>query len=155
MHDFKEPPPPLVWGDDLWKEAVIEACIINCIGWKENDPYDTVRTLCHWEAQVAADPKVNSDIKLMIDSAYQQGLERGLRGSRETLRQAVRMLNDIMKPAPGMESGNRQLARAVFSGDHQRLIQLLLDALRLPELPPEEEPCPPNHDTPATGPAAG
>lgn len=117
-------PTPLKWGDNPWKEAVIDACVINCIGWDEGDPTKTVQTLLHTEAAMAGDPKVNGEVKALIDAAYHQGLERGLRGANETLRQAVEVLHAIMR-RPSMLG---------LVNHHAPLMQLLTDALYKPDL---------------------
>ena len=54
-----------------WKDAVIDACVINCIGWDENDPRKTIRDLCHWEADIALDPKVSSDAQKLVDDTVE------------------------------------------------------------------------------------
>ncbi len=56
---------PLVAARDAelekWKQAVIEACVVNCIGWDENDPIKTLADLVAWEVKVALDPKVSKE----------------------------------------------------------------------------------------------
>lgn len=51
---------------DVWKEAVIEKCIINCIDWDENDPMKTLNNLISWEVQVALDPTVSEAAQQLI-----------------------------------------------------------------------------------------
>lgn len=48
-----------------WKEAVIEACIVSCIGFDESDPHGTLRNLLHWETQIALDPAVSSQARAL------------------------------------------------------------------------------------------
>ncbi|HEY5219159.1 MAG TPA: hypothetical protein VIJ16_05085, partial [Gemmatimonadaceae bacterium] len=38
---------------DAWKEAIIEACIVNCISWDESDPVKSLAALCSYEVQIA------------------------------------------------------------------------------------------------------
>lgn len=44
---------------DPWKDAVTDACTINCIGWDDNDPRKTLVKLLAWVEDVALDPTVS------------------------------------------------------------------------------------------------
>jgi hypothetical protein len=52
---------------NAWKEAVIEACVVNCIGWDESNPMKSVADLISWEVQIALDPAVSSDAQALIE----------------------------------------------------------------------------------------
>ena len=58
---------PVSTPEDSWKEAVIEACVIACIGWDENDPEGTLRRLLQWESQIALDPAVSPAARALVD----------------------------------------------------------------------------------------
>lgn len=50
-----------------WKDAVIEACIVNCIDWDEQDPVKTLAQLIAWEVKIALDPAVSADARALIE----------------------------------------------------------------------------------------
>ena len=52
---------------DEWKEAVIEACVVACIGWDENDPRKSLKNLLDWEVSIALDPRVSAQAQALID----------------------------------------------------------------------------------------
>jgi hypothetical protein len=54
--------------DKDWKEAVIDACVINCIGWHEDDPRKTIHELISWEVAIALDPRVSEDARKLRDT---------------------------------------------------------------------------------------
>jgi hypothetical protein len=58
-----------------WKEAVINACIIDCLDWYGNDPGRTIRELCQWEQILALDPRVSSDAQKLIDDTIEKCIE--------------------------------------------------------------------------------
>lgn len=41
-----------------WKEAVVQRCIVDCIGWQEDNPGKTVDLLIWTEILMALDPKI-------------------------------------------------------------------------------------------------
>lgn len=41
-----------------WKETVIDACVINCMEWQDDNPYNTLRDLIRHEVTLATDPRV-------------------------------------------------------------------------------------------------
>lgn len=43
-----------------WKEAVIDACVIDCIGWDEDDPRATIRNLIDYELRMYIDPRIGT-----------------------------------------------------------------------------------------------
>ena len=51
-----------------WKEAVIDACVVNCIGWHENDPRKTIQDLISWEVAIALDPQVSEEARKLRDT---------------------------------------------------------------------------------------
>lgn len=53
--------------DNAWKEAVIEACVVNHLSWDEDDPRATLRNLINWETKVALDPKVSKAAQDLIE----------------------------------------------------------------------------------------
>lgn len=52
---------------NAWKEAIIEACVVNHISWDENDAIKSLANLISWEVQVALDPKVSKAAQDLID----------------------------------------------------------------------------------------
>ena len=59
-----------------WKEAVLEACVVACIGFDENDPRKTLANLLNWEASIALDPAVSSDARALIERGRKEAHER-------------------------------------------------------------------------------
>lgn len=57
-----------------WKEAVIEALIVDCIyrNDHENDPYGAIGELISWETKIALDPAVSSDAAALIERGRQE-----------------------------------------------------------------------------------
>lgn len=54
-------------GSDIWKEAVIEACIVHCIDWDEADPVKTLNNLLRWNAEMALDPAISYEAQELIN----------------------------------------------------------------------------------------
>lgn len=50
-----------------WKEAVIEACVINCIDWYEDDPIKTLYSLIDIEVKMALDPSISPEARALIE----------------------------------------------------------------------------------------
>lgn len=59
---------PLAESKNEWKEAVIEACVVNCIGWDETNPVKTLTNLISWEVQIALDPAVSGEAAKLRDT---------------------------------------------------------------------------------------
>ena len=57
-----------------WKEVVIDACVVNCIGWDENDPRKTLSDLIGWEVQIALDPKVSKEAQELVSRVRRETL---------------------------------------------------------------------------------
>jgi hypothetical protein len=56
--------------DDLWKNAVIDACVVNHISWDDSDPRKTLANLISWEKNMALDPQVSDEARqLVLDGA--------------------------------------------------------------------------------------
>lgn len=45
---------------DPWKEAIIDACIINHLDWDENDPKGTLNKVIWRELQMFTDPSITA-----------------------------------------------------------------------------------------------
>jgi len=73
-----------------WKEAVIEALIVDCIFRKEHedDPMLAIRELCQWEQDVALDPAVSGEAVKLRDT-YKEPYE-------QLKREAKRMFDSIV-----------------------------------------------------------
>jgi hypothetical protein len=59
---------PAVSPELNWHDTVIEACIVNCIGWNETNPKKTLADLISWEVQVALDPAVSEAAAKLRDT---------------------------------------------------------------------------------------
>ena len=59
----KSPPKELGPCHKDWYDAVTDACVINCIGWKEADAEASLANLIEYEILMALDPAIN-DVKL-------------------------------------------------------------------------------------------
>jgi hypothetical protein len=55
-----------------WKEAVIDACVVNHLSWDENDPRKTLANLLSWECKVALDPAVSKEAADLIERGRAQ-----------------------------------------------------------------------------------
>lgn len=55
-----------------WKVAIEEACIVNCIGWDENDAKKSLANLVKWETQIALDPAVSEAAQNLISFGADQ-----------------------------------------------------------------------------------
>ena len=72
-----------------WKEAIIQACIVNFLEWDENDPSGTLSKLIGWENTVALDPKVSkAAYDLLMTPPPPAKTVPGVRVSAEMLRDA-------------------------------------------------------------------
>lgn len=63
-------------GECAWKEVIIEACIVDCISWDENDPRKTLSNLISWENTVALDPRVSKEANDLILASRNQTIKR-------------------------------------------------------------------------------
>lgn len=57
-----------------WREALIDACVINHMSWHEDDPRKTLYELICYDVQIALDPQVSSDAKALIDRGRAEAL---------------------------------------------------------------------------------
>lgn len=57
--------------NNRWKDAVIDALIVDCIYQKahEDDPRKAINDMCLWEQQIALDPAVSSEAAKLSRSA--------------------------------------------------------------------------------------
>lgn len=58
-----------------WREAVIDACVIDCINWYEDDPRKTIHQLCAYEQDIALDPLVSRDAQNLIDGGIEKCIQ--------------------------------------------------------------------------------
>jgi hypothetical protein len=57
-----------------WREAVIDACVINHLPWDDADPTQTLMKLVDWEIKTALDPAVSGDAQALIDRGRVVGM---------------------------------------------------------------------------------
>ncbi len=76
-----------------WKEAVIDACVINCIDWDESDPRGTLAKLIAWEMQLTLDPQVSEEAKKLIQETATAATTLTLSISEPLLRERQRQIN--------------------------------------------------------------
>ena len=55
-------------GNNPWKVALTDACVVNHLGWDENDPKKTLANLVAWEIEIALDPAVSSRAQALQDA---------------------------------------------------------------------------------------
>jgi hypothetical protein len=55
---------------DAWKEAIIQACIVNCIDWDESSAEKSLAALLKYEVETALDPRVSERAAKLASSAY-------------------------------------------------------------------------------------
>jgi hypothetical protein len=53
-----------------WKEAIVEACVVNHLSWDEIDPRKSLANLIGWETTVALDPAVSKPAQDLIDRGW-------------------------------------------------------------------------------------
>lgn len=52
---------------NAWKDAVIDACVVNWIEWDVNDPRKSVATLVEASIKIALDPDVSEQAQALVD----------------------------------------------------------------------------------------
>lgn len=57
-----------------WKEAVIDACVIDCINWHEDDPARTIKELIEWNVRQALDPKVSKEARELVERGRKEAV---------------------------------------------------------------------------------
>jgi hypothetical protein len=59
---------------DLWRKAVVEACVINHLSWDDAEPNQTLMKLVDWEIRTVLDPAVSGDAQALIDKGRVLGI---------------------------------------------------------------------------------
>lgn len=99
---------------DDWKEAVLDACTIACIGWDELDPRKSINDLVNWHVQVALDPKVSEAAQALIDSGAQAPTEQ----PKQTWAEVLRILNGIDCDQCEIDNGWWETSEGAVFGKH-------------------------------------
>jgi hypothetical protein len=60
-----------------WKEAIIEACVVNHLDWDDNDPRKTLAALIAWECKCALDPDISEEAQALIERGWKEGGKDG------------------------------------------------------------------------------
>ena len=73
---------------EAWKETIIEACVVNCIPWDENDAAKTLSDLIAWENKIALDPAVSKEAHDLVERGAAQAEARikALKAERDAVR---------------------------------------------------------------------
>lgn len=65
----------IVNNPDAWRDAVIDACVINFLDWDMTDPRGTLARLIHWEQECALDPSISSAAQALIQRGRDEAKE--------------------------------------------------------------------------------
>lgn len=60
--------------ENPWYAAVTDACVINHLGWNEDDARQTLAALVRWEVQTALNPAVSPEAQALVDKGMAAGL---------------------------------------------------------------------------------
>jgi hypothetical protein len=60
-----------------WKDAIIEACIVSCLDWDEDDPEGTLTNLINWECEMALDPRISEQAAFLATPCDDSPLTNG------------------------------------------------------------------------------
>lgn len=63
---------------DLWRGAVTDACVANCIGWDESDPEASLAALVRIEVEMALDPAISARARELQESNCSLSMVRRL-----------------------------------------------------------------------------
>lgn len=93
-HDVAQVPPGVAalvadavnYETGKWYLAVTDECVICCIGWDDNDPRKTLKSLIDWNVKMALDPLVSGDAQALLQRGRDEEAEVWKAASEISLR---------------------------------------------------------------------